>query len=120
MTSRPVLAATLLAVALAAPALRADERAPRAEPAALHSTAPPWRAVVVTRPPVTTGPRALFTRADAGRLTVQVSRGRRPDSPAPMPDTALLRVLEENCAPLPLQRAEADPVPRARVVSLEF
>ncbi|HPG23305.1 MAG TPA: hypothetical protein PLH75_11015 [Amaricoccus sp.] len=120
MTPRPMLAATLLAALLATPALHAEEPFARPAPAALRETAAPWRAVVVTRPPLATGPRALFAGADAGRLAVQVSRGRRPSAPEIPPGTDLLRVLQDACAPLPLQRAEADPVPRARVVSLEF
>ncbi len=119
MTQRRILAACLCAIAVLPSALRAQERGGEPTPAVLHTISSPWRAVTM-RPTVPTGARVVFSRFDAGRLAVQVSRGRRPDRAEPEPGTDLLRVLQESCAPILVQRADADPVPRARVVSLDF
>lgn len=119
MTPRRILAAALCAIVALSPALRAGEPGGEAVPAVLHATSSSWRAVTL-RPTVPTGARVVFSRFDAGRLAVTVSRGRRPDRAEPQPGADLLRVLQENCAPLPVQRADADAVPRARVVSLDF
>jgi hypothetical protein len=120
MSPRAVLAILLSGATLLPAALHSEEITAEPTSAVLHQVSTTWRAVV-TRGPAEPGARALFIEADAGRLAVKVSRGRRPASPdEPGPATDLLRVLQEGCTPLPMQRAAADPVPRARVVSLEF
>lgn len=120
MSPRAGLAILLFGAALLPASLHSEEITAEPATAVLHQVSTPWRAVV-TRGPAEPGARALFIEADAGRLAVKVSRGRRPvTADEPGPATDLLRVLQESCTPLPMQRAEAVPVPRARVVSLEF
>jgi hypothetical protein len=119
MLSRPILAVALLAATLLPATLRSEEIEVTAAPAVMHTTSTPWRAVV-SRGTNEPRARARFTTADPGRLAVKVSRGPRAADLAPEPASEFLRVLQESCTPMPFQRAEAEPVPRARVVSLEF